>query len=42
MPVRAGLSPVKIALRVGEHSGLAEYAWVNVMPRLESRWMFGV
>jgi hypothetical protein len=33
---------VSTAERVGEHSGLAEYARVKVMPRLASRSMFGV
>lgn len=42
MPVLAGLRPVRIAERVGEQSGLAEYARENVIPRLASRWRFGV
>lgn len=42
MPVRAGLSSVSKADRVGEHSGLAEYAHVKVIPRFASRSTFGV
>ena len=42
MPVRAGLSPVSSADLGGEHSGLAEYARVNVIPRLASLSTFGV
>jgi hypothetical protein len=42
MPVRAGLSPVSSADRVGEHNGLAEYARVKVIPRFASRSTFGV
>jgi len=42
MPVRAGLSPVSTADRVGEHSGLAEYACEKVIPRFARRSMFGV
>ena len=42
MPVRAGLSPVRTAERVGEHSGLAEYACVKIMPRFARRSTFGV
>jgi hypothetical protein len=42
MPVRAGLSPVSNADRVGEHNGLAEYARVKVIPRFANRSTFGV
>lgn len=42
MPCRAGLSPVSTLARVGEQSGLAEYARVNVIPRAARRSMFGV
>ena len=42
IPVRAGLSPVRIADRVGEHNGLAEYARVNVIPRFARRSTLGV
>ena len=31
-----------IAKRLGEHSGLAEYALVNIMPRLPSLSTLGV
>jgi hypothetical protein len=31
-----------MAERVGEHKGLAEYAWVKVTPRFASRSTFGV
>jgi hypothetical protein len=34
--------PVMIAKRLGEHSGLAEYALVNIMPRLPSLSTLGV
>jgi len=40
--VRAGLCPVSNADLVGEHSGLAEYALVKVIPRFASRSTFGV
>ena len=40
--VRAGLSPVKMEARVGEQSGLDEYARVNIIPRAASRSIFGV
>ena len=42
IPVRAGLSPVRMLARVGEQSGLEEYARVKVMPRAASRSTFGV
>jgi hypothetical protein len=42
IPVRAGLSPVRMADRVGEQSGLAEYAREKVIPRRASRSTLGV
>ena len=42
MPCRATDCPVKMLARVGEQSGLEEYARVNVIPRAANRAMFGV
>ena len=42
MPTRAGHNPVMMLARVGEHSGLAAYALVNIMPRSARASMFGV
>ena len=42
MPMRAGWRPVRMLARVGEQSGLAEYACVKRIPRAASRWRCGV